>query len=62
VTGKARIIWDQQAVSARPGAQRLIEITVDGVHEHDQAMPVRWSLIEPYQRNPPVNPVTAGPQ
>ena len=61
VTGKARIIWDAQAVRSRPGAERLIEIAVDGVHEHDRAMPVRWTLIEPYQRNPPVNPRAAAP-
>jgi len=47
VTGRARIVWDPQAVTSRPGAERLIEVAVDLVHEHDRAMPARWSLIEP---------------
>jgi hypothetical protein len=56
LTGRAQIVWDAQAVRSRPGAERLVQISVDAVHEHEQAMPARWSLIEPYQRNPPVNP------
>ena len=56
LTGRAQIIWDAQAVRSRPGAERLVEIAVGAVHEHERAMPARWSLIEPYQRNPPVNP------
>jgi hypothetical protein len=56
LTGRARIIWDAQAAGFRPRAERLVEITVDAVREHEKAMPARWNLIEPYQRNPPVNP------
>jgi predicted pyridoxine 5'-phosphate oxidase superfamily flavin-nucleotide-binding protein len=56
LTGRAHVVWDAQAVKSRPGAERLVEIAIDAVHEHEQAMPARWSLIEPYQRNPPVNP------
>jgi hypothetical protein len=56
LTGRARIVWDAEAVRSRPGAERLVQIAVDAVHEHEQAMPARWSLIEPYQRNPAVNP------
>ena len=56
LTGQARIIWDAHAMRSRLGAERLVEIAVGAVHEHERAMPARWSLIEPYQRNPPVNP------
>ncbi len=56
LTGRAQIVWDAQAVRSRPGAERLVEVTVDAVHEHERAMPARWNLIEPYRRNPPVNP------
>ena len=56
LTGRARIVWDAQALRSRPGAERLVEVTVDAVHEHKRTMSARWSLIEPYRRNPPVNP------
>ena len=54
VTGRARIVWDPRALQSRPGAQRLVEVTVDDVREHERAMPASWTLIEPYERNPPV--------
>ena len=56
LSGRAQIVWDAQALRSRPGAERLVEVTVDAVREHERAMPARWSLIEPYRRNPPVNP------
>ncbi len=56
LTGRAQIVWDAQALRSRPGAERLVEVTVDAVREHERAMPTRWSLIEPYRLNPPVNP------
>ena len=40
----------------RARAERLVEITVDAVYEHERALPARWRLIEPYRRNPPVTP------
>jgi uncharacterized protein len=54
LTGAARIVWDPHAVASRPGAERLVELAIDAVREHDGAMPVRWSLIEPHRLNPPV--------
>jgi predicted pyridoxine 5'-phosphate oxidase superfamily flavin-nucleotide-binding protein len=55
LTGRAQIIWDPQALRSRPGAERLIEVGLDAVHEHQRAMPGRWNLIEPYPRNPAVD-------
>ena len=55
LTGWARIIWDPQALESRPAAECLVEVRLDAVHEHERAMPARWSLIEPHPRNPPVN-------
>ena len=54
LTGRSRIIWDPKALRSRPGAERLVEISLDAVYEQEQAMPARWCLIEPYRRNPPV--------
>jgi uncharacterized protein len=56
LSGRARIVWDARALKSRPGAKRLVQVSLDAVHEHERAMPARWSLIEPYRRNPPVNP------
>jgi uncharacterized protein len=52
VTGRARVVWDAQALESRPGAERLVEVTVDAVLERERALPARWDLIEPYARNP----------
>ena len=54
LTGQAQIVWDSQALRSRPGAERLVEITVDAVYEHERALPAPWRLIEPYRRNPPI--------
>ncbi len=56
LSGRARIVWDAHALRSRPGAERLVQARLDAVHEHERAMPARWSLLEPYRRNPPVNP------
>jgi uncharacterized protein len=56
LSGRARIVWDAHALKSRPGAERLVQVRLDAVHEHERAIPARWSLIEPYRRNPPVNP------
>jgi len=55
LTGRAQIVWDAQALAPRPGAERVVEVTVGAVREHQRALPGRWRLIEPYRRNPPVN-------
>ena len=56
LTGRAQTVWDAQALRSRPGAERLVKVRLDAAHERERAMPARWSLIEPYRRNPPVNP------
>ena len=53
LTGRAQIVWDEDEVKARPGAERLVRFAVDVVHEHERAMPARWDLIEPSRLNPP---------
>jgi len=53
LTGRAEIVWDQAEVDAWPGAERVVRIAVDGVHEQSEAMPPRWHLIEPSRLNPP---------
>jgi predicted pyridoxine 5'-phosphate oxidase superfamily flavin-nucleotide-binding protein len=55
LTGRAQITWDAHILRSRPGAERLVEVRLDAVHEHERAMPARWSLTEPHPRNPPVN-------
>jgi predicted pyridoxine 5'-phosphate oxidase superfamily flavin-nucleotide-binding protein len=55
LTGTARIVWDEQAVAARPGAERVVEFAVESVHEQQRALAARFSLIEPHRLNPPVN-------
>lgn len=54
VTARARIAWEQHEVGRRPGAERLVDVEIDAVYEHERAMPGRWSLIEPSRLNPRV--------
>jgi predicted pyridoxine 5'-phosphate oxidase superfamily flavin-nucleotide-binding protein len=54
LTGRARIVWDEAEIASRPGAQRLVDVEIDAVHEHDRAMPARWRLVETSRLNPPV--------
>jgi predicted pyridoxine 5'-phosphate oxidase superfamily flavin-nucleotide-binding protein len=53
LTGRAEIVWDADEVSSRPGAERLVRVAVDAVIERANALPARWSLIEPSRLNPP---------
>ena len=54
LSGRARIVWDEDEVAAAPGAERLVEVAIDAVHEREGAMPARWRLLEPSPFNPPV--------
>ena len=56
LTGQAKISWDEAAVRAWPGAERLVEVRLDAVREHDRAIPDRWTMVEPHPRNPPLGP------
>jgi hypothetical protein len=47
--------WDEDQVSGYSGAERLVDVTVESVHQQTRAMPARWNLIEPWRHNPPVN-------
>src|ERR1035438_1713588 len=37
LTGDAQIVWDQDAVRSRPGAERLVEFEIAAVHEFERA-------------------------
>jgi hypothetical protein len=54
VSGRAEIVWDADEVARWPGAQRIVAVAIDAVHEHERALPAPWLLIEPSRVNPPV--------
>ncbi|WP_165422847.1 pyridoxamine 5'-phosphate oxidase family protein [Ktedonosporobacter rubrisoli] len=54
ITGRASIIWDEERIAALPGAERLLEITIDEVVQRDAILPWRWQLIEPSPYNFPL--------
>ncbi len=56
LTGRARVVWDEDKVAAWPGAERLVRIQIDAVSERQQVLPVSWDLIEASRANPPVRP------
>ncbi len=46
LTGRSRIIWEKDQLSQIPGAQRLIEFTIEQVLEAQNATPFRWQFGE----------------
>jgi predicted pyridoxine 5'-phosphate oxidase superfamily flavin-nucleotide-binding protein len=54
ISGRARIVWEEEVVGVRPGAERLVEVAIDAVHDRERAMPARWRLVEASPFNPPV--------
>jgi len=43
LSGRATIDWDPARIAEYPGAQRLIEITIEQINELPGALPLRWS-------------------
>jgi predicted pyridoxine 5'-phosphate oxidase superfamily flavin-nucleotide-binding protein len=55
LTGRAHVVWDEAQIAAWPGAERLIDVAIDAVKQHERAIPARWKLIEPSPLNPPLS-------
>ncbi|MFI5801249.1 pyridoxamine 5'-phosphate oxidase family protein [Streptomyces sp. NPDC051561] len=53
LSGTARTDWDTRASAPIPGAQRLVEFTVEAVREISHASPLRWSAPTYSRFNPP---------
>ncbi|EID56327.1 pyridoxamine 5'-phosphate oxidase family protein [Saccharomonospora xinjiangensis] len=53
LTGTARTVWDPGALASFPGAQRLVEFSIDAVREITNASPLRWSEPAFSRFNPP---------
>lgn len=52
ITGRAEIVWEGLRLAAWPGAQRLLEVTVEAIVAQGRGLPVRWDLIETALRAP----------
>lgn len=52
LSGTARIEWDGPRVTAAPGAERVIEVTIQRAIETRGASPLRWRLFERSPFNP----------
>ncbi|KJS61335.1 pyridoxamine 5'-phosphate oxidase family protein [Streptomyces rubellomurinus] len=52
VTGEARTDWSEEARSAAPGAERMVELAVTGVVELADATPLTWTDPEYSPANP----------
>lgn len=53
LTGRARVDWDPTRAAAVPGAQRLVEFTVDRAVQIERASSLRWTFGEYFRHNPP---------
>ncbi|CAL9493265.1 hypothetical protein SUDANB58_03298 [Streptomyces sp. enrichment culture] len=54
LSGTARILWDAEEIAEVPGAQRLVEFSVEAVREITAASPLRWTRPGYSRFNPPV--------
>ena len=54
LSGRGVVVWDADTVAVWPGAERVIQFTIDAVEQHQRALPLRWELIERHRLNPPV--------
>ncbi|MFJ4872896.1 pyridoxamine 5'-phosphate oxidase family protein [Streptomyces sp. NPDC088757] len=54
VSGTARTVWDAEEIAEVPGAQRLVEFSVEAVREITAASPLRWSSPGYSRFNPAV--------
>ncbi|MBC7930943.1 MAG: pyridoxamine 5'-phosphate oxidase family protein [Rubrivivax sp.] len=46
LSGKARVIWDEDAKNRVAGAERVVEFEVERVVEIARAVPLRWRLLD----------------
>ena len=46
LSGRGTVVWDAQRIAAWPGAQRLVDVEIEQVIEHEAAFPVRWEPVE----------------
>ncbi|MFH8791762.1 pyridoxamine 5'-phosphate oxidase family protein [Streptomyces sp. NPDC017941] len=54
LSGSAHTVWDADEVAEVPGAQRLVEFSVEAVREITAASPLRWSSPDYSRFNPAV--------
>ncbi|WP_030226971.1 pyridoxamine 5'-phosphate oxidase family protein [Streptomyces sp. NRRL WC-3626] len=53
LTGMAAVDWDPDHAAALPGAQRVVDFTVERLIRIDHASPLRWSAPQFSRFNPP---------
>ncbi|MEU0648352.1 pyridoxamine 5'-phosphate oxidase family protein [Streptomyces umbrinus] len=54
LTGTAAVDWDPDHAAALPGAQRVVDFTVEHLVRIDHASPLRWSAPRLSRFNPPI--------
>ncbi|AOF82614.1 pyridoxamine 5'-phosphate oxidase family protein [Methyloversatilis sp. RAC08] len=47
VSGHAQIVWEDEALAAHPGAQRLLTIAVTGALRVPGGLPLQWQMTDP---------------
>lgn len=53
LTGTATVDWDPDHAADLPGAQRVVEFTIDHVVQTEHASPLRWTAPQYSRFNPP---------
>lgn len=52
LTGRAHVDWDPARTARFPGAERVVEFSIDEVREMRGALPLRADAVEPSPFNP----------
>ena len=55
LTGRAHIVWDEEQIAAWPGAERLVDVEIVAVKEHERAIPLGGSCSSRRPLNPPLS-------
>ena len=52
LSGRAQIVWDESAARVLPGAERVVELTIDAVQETEHALGTHWGAPRLSKFNP----------
>ncbi|NIK62389.1 pyridoxamine 5'-phosphate oxidase family protein [Kribbella shirazensis] len=52
VSGTATVDWDERRAARHPGAQRMVDVTVERVVQLDGRVPLRWEFLRASKFNP----------
>lgn len=53
ISGRATVVWDEERCAAWPGAERLVDVTVEKIVDRAHGSALHWRFVERHRLNPP---------